>query len=63
MWWGGKEEQRKDRKGTRRCPFGGGELLDRLSHLVCVYTLSKLEQTRHEYVFPSAYFAPGMVIS
>lgn len=29
----------------------------------CVYTLSKLEWLRHEYVFPSAYFAPGMVIS
>lgn len=28
-----------------------------------MYTLGKLEQLRHEYIFPSARFAPDMVIS
>lgn len=53
---GGKSSGRRE-----KVPSCGGELLDQLSHLV--YTLSKLEQLRHDYVFPSAYFAPGMVIS
>lgn len=35
LWWWGKEEWRNERKGTRLCPFGVGELLDQLSHLVC----------------------------
>lgn len=52
---------RKSSGRREEVPSGGGELLDRLSHPV--YTLSKMEQLRHDYVFPSAYFAPGMVIS
>lgn len=58
----GKEEQWKERKGTRLCPFSGSEFLHP-ARSPRVYTLRKLERLRHEYVFPSAYFSARMVIS
>lgn len=50
----GKEERWQEKKGT---------WCERLGQPSLVYTLGKLEQLRHEYIFPSACFAPEMVIS
>lgn len=52
----GKEERRKEKKGT-------WWWAPRSVQPSLVYTLGKLEQLSHEYIFPSACFAPETVIS
>lgn len=61
VWWGEGRAAEGDKKNqTSPLRWWGAA---RSAQSPRVYTLSKWEQLRHEYVFPSAYFAPGMVIS